>query len=1372
MFDTSECPSGTTLTYGAYPCDCPPGAPAGQLSECFGCSGEANPRCCYCMCIDGGGHYYLNGNCGSASGHIFAATDTSFSPYTQCASGMLQYDWSDPPNTCDTFPCPGEFKSWTCKGTPAGAIDAHCSAGRLPACGGANGHTFAYGDTGYDSNEWLWGVPPHNQCNGGSPDNLAFPTPGQTVYWSCMGATGTSYPPICSATRSSTPDYGTCGSAASKWPAGSNSFGTATFCSSGTATPTAPIFPYAGNYPAIGTYTVGTHPYRVAIDPSGNVWVTNYGSGTVTKLDPSGNILNTYTVGNGPYGIIYASGYIWVTNNTGNTISKINTSTGTVNTYPAGTNPYLLVYASGTIWVTNWGGSSVTKFDTNGNVLGTYYAGNTPTGITVDASGNIWVINAGQVFRKFDQNGNEMQINSNSVGGYPSAITADAFGNIWIANGAASGGYRVTKLDSSTGNLLGNYRVGSYPWAITADSLGNIWVVNNSGNTITKLDPSGNTEGVYLVPNTPYGIAADASGNIWVTSYNGNNVTKIGAPGTGCGSTTWICLGANGQADTTCTATLNCPPINGVCGGADGHIFAYNDTSYSPYTQCSTGTSSNTAFPGVGSSVFWTCTGSNGGTSASCSASRAKNTKTNGTCGSAVGDYGKNEAWPHGSYCASGNYSPAPPSALGSSNGSTSAWTCQGTNGGTNASCSATRKSTDEVIDGVCGGANGRIFAYTDTSYSPYTQCSAGTSSNISFPDPGDSAIWQCVGSGTGHKNATCSATRNSQLIGCNSSHQCVIGGTLGPCTVGNQAIDCNSPPPQCNSSHQCVIGGTLGPCTVGNQAIDCNSPPPQCNSSHQCVIGGTLGPCTVGNQAIDCNSIPGVCGWATTPPTIYPYTGSSTTISTNLCLLGTPPTAKILPAAFGSTITWTCAGQNGGSNSGTCTATRTGPPINGACGTAAKNYPAGSAGFGNDTFCSTGTPFPSNPIFPLNPDSETYSIIGIYSAGVYPYDVAIDNSGNVWVADYYFGTVTKLGPAGNKLGTYIVGGLPFGIAVDKASGNVWVTNHGGGNVTKLDSSGNILAAPAVGWMPQGIAIDSSGNVWVADYSSGTVTKLSSNGSTLGTYTVGGQPHYIAIDSSGNVWVTNTAFIFDNGHVSKRSITKIKPSDGSKTTYYFIEGKHPYGIAADASGNVWVTDYAWGNIIKLDLDGNIIGTYSAGTGIWPTDITIDASGNVWVSNYVAGSVTKLDSLGAIIGTYSAGSWPLGIAVDASGNVWVANDWSPGFFSANESTVTKLGRCINLITTTWVCNGINGGTSSSTCTATVPCPTCTDSGLRVYNGTKKTVIAGETPGTVTSPLRIKKNGGIWGIPLVNPGDPLDSGARIKINSGIKALKKCP
>ncbi len=126
------------------------------------------------------------------------------------------------------------------------------------------------------------------------------------------------------------------------------------------------------------------------------------------------------------------------------------------------------------------------------------------------------------------------------------------------------------------------------------------------------------------------------------------------------------------------------------------------------------------------------------------------------------------------------------------------------------------------------------------------------------------------------------------------------------------------------------------------------------------------------------------------------------------------------------------------------------------------------------------------------------------------PTGAALDQAGNVWIANYG-PAVVKLGPTGHTLSPaagFTGGGLEesFAIAVD-AAGNVWVTNEqspaevnsGLGTVTKLAPNGAVLSG-AAGFADGGldfaqtIAIDNSGNAWIANFGNSTVTKLDSGG--------------------------------------------------------------------------------------------------------------------------------------------------------------------------------------------------------------------------------------------------------------------------------------
>ncbi len=71
----------------------------------------------------------------------------------------------------------------------------------------------------------------------------------------------------------------------------------------------------------LGTFTTGTNPIGVAIDQSGNVWVSNQGSNTLEKFSSTGSLLGTFTTGSAPFVVaIDQSGNVWVANNSSDTL--------------------------------------------------------------------------------------------------------------------------------------------------------------------------------------------------------------------------------------------------------------------------------------------------------------------------------------------------------------------------------------------------------------------------------------------------------------------------------------------------------------------------------------------------------------------------------------------------------------------------------------------------------------------------------------------------------------------------------------------------------------------------------------------------------------------------------------------------------------------------------------------------------------------------------------------------------------------------------------------------------------------------------------------------------------------------------------------
>jgi sugar lactone lactonase YvrE len=290
------------------------------------------------------------------------------------------------------------------------------------------------------------------------------------------------------------------------------------------------------------------------------------------------------------------------------------------------------------------------------------------------------------------------------------------------------------------------------------------------------------------------------------------------------------------------------------------------------------------------------------------------------------------------------------------------------------------------------------------------------------------------------------------------------------------------------------------------------------------------------------------------------------------------------------------------------------------------------------------------------------------------PVGIAIDGSGDVWVANDGNNSVTELTSLGASFSNspYTGGGLdtPQAIAID-GSGDAWITNKvsgsgvnsGNGSVTELSSSGPPTSnSPYTGGglsTPAGLAIDASGNAWVSDNGGVAVSKFNSGGtaqSGAGGYTGGGlgAPYGIAIDGSGDAWAVNS---------NSRSISKLSNSGTAVSGASGYSGgglDAAFAVALDGSGNAWVTDYV-GSITEFASSGTpASGSPYTGGGLnEPIGIAIDGSGNVWATNSGDNSISEFSNSGSAI-TPSAGylggslNTPYGVAIDGSGNVWIAN----------------------------------------------------------------------------------------------------------------------
>ncbi|MEI8404029.1 MAG: fibronectin type III domain-containing protein [Actinomycetes bacterium] len=292
------------------------------------------------------------------------------------------------------------------------------------------------------------------------------------------------------------------------------------------------------------------------------------------------------------------------------------------------------------------------------------------------------------------------------------------------------------------------------------------------------------------------------------------------------------------------------------------------------------------------------------------------------------------------------------------------------------------------------------------------------------------------------------------------------------------------------------------------------------------------------------------------------------------------------------------------------------------------------------------------------------------------PSGVAVDTSGNVYIADTVNSYVEKVTPAGI-------------LSIVAGTGSSGAPAAGTGTNSHLNR-------------PRGVAVDTSGNVYIADTDNNRIEKVTQAGQLsiiAGTGTGGAPtagtamssqlktPYDVAVDTSGNLYIADTG----NDVVEKvTSAGVLSIAAGTGTPGTPTAGAaaissnlyNPVGVAVDPTGNVYISDYSNNYVEKVTTAGIlsiIAGTGSVGSPIAGTatnsafrylgTVAVDTSGNVYIADIGNEMVEKVTSAGILsiiagtgalgaptpgIATNSALKTPSGVAVDLAGNVYIAD----------------------------------------------------------------------------------------------------------------------
>jgi hypothetical protein len=305
-------------------------------------------------------------------------------------------------------------------------------------------------------------------------------------------------------------------------------------------------------------------------------------------------------------------------------------------------------------------------------------------------------------------------------------------------------------------------------------------------------------------------------------------------------------------------------------------------------------------------------------------------------------------------------------------------------------------------------------------------------------------------------------------------------------------------------------------------------------------------------------------------------------------------------------------------------------------------------------------------------------------------YGLAVDPSGNIWVTNTNggsgAGSITKfLGATpsatlGQVAGTYSdpAGSVqyPYAIAAD-TNGNIFVSNSGTSSATVFDSAGTVVSgglgsSQNLDMSPNAITLDAAHGFWESGDQNvahiGPSTAAAPNGTLLANITCCAESYGMATDADGNLWIAD----YLGSSTSEGAVAEVtSPSSGPATVALsgFNQGgiNHPAMVAVDAAQNIWLSNFIGNSITEI-----------AGTAQPPMGSVLFLPHTI-----TTGSTSGLPTaISPSAGVYGKGGYgldaslgkPFTLLPDRSGNLWVSNEGSLSitmFFGLAAPTVTPL-----------------------------------------------------------------------------------------------------
>jgi sugar lactone lactonase YvrE len=370
---------------------------------------------------------------------------------------------------------------------------------------------------------------------------------------------------------------------------------------------------------------------------------------------------------------------------------------------------------------------------------------------------------------------------------------------------------------------------------------------------------------------------------------------------------------------------------------------------------------------------------------------------------------------------------------------------------------------------------------------------------------------------------------------------------------------------------------------------------------------------------------------------------------------------------------------------------------------------------------------------------------------------VAVDGSGNVFIAQSYDAEVTEVvaatgmiqtvagngkigysGDGGSAINAEL--GFPIGVAVD-SSGNIFIADEGEDVIREVVAATGIIrtvagigsggysgdggpATQAKLYLPTGVHVDGAGNIFIADLNNNRIREVAAATGIIQTVAGNGTSGYLGdggpatqaylnypagvfVDGAGDIFIADWA----NNVVREVAAATgtIETVAGNGTNGFSGDGgpatqaelSYPWGTYVDGSGNISISDQGNGRVREVSaatatiqtVAGNGFTNYSGDGGkatnaelFWPDGVALDGAGDIFIAdsynNVIREVVAATGIIQTVAGTGISGysgdggpatqaqlAIPSGVFVDGSGNIFIADSYNNVIRKVNAATGT-------------------------------------------------------------------------------------------------------